>query len=109
MSTEVAGGGGAGDGAGETSGDEARDDVNGNGDLPDNMKGGPLSFPYAAAIYDGKLVEFGETNFYMFVGPDKSRAYPAHRHGLPNYNLMLVLSGHKHVVRRCRLPLSNPR
>jgi hypothetical protein len=26
------------------------------------------------------------------------RYSPAHRHGLPNYNLMLVLSGHKHVV-----------
>ena len=103
MSTEVAGGGGAGgggagDGAGEISGDEAGDDGDGDGDLPDNMKVGALNFPYAAAIYDSQLVEFGGANFYMFVGPDKSRAYPAHRHGLPNYNLMLVLSGHKHVV-----------
>lgn len=56
------------------------------------------TFPYAAVIYDNGEADFGGTNFYLFVGPEKSRAYPAHRHGLPNYNLILVLSGGKHVV-----------
>lgn len=56
------------------------------------------TFPYAAIIYESREADFGGTNFYLFVGPERSRAYPAHRHGLPNYNLMLVLSGRKHVV-----------
>lgn len=55
--------------------------------------------PYATAVYDKhRDTQEGGSDFYLFVGPEKSRAYPTHRHGLPNYNLMLVLSGSKHVV-----------
>jgi hypothetical protein len=38
--------------------------------------GGLLNYPYAAVIYEDDVVEFGGTNFYLFIGPEKSRAYP---------------------------------
>ena len=63
---------------------------------------GYFDHPYGNVLYDEDYWKTqdrsGDFDFYLFVGPDKSRAYPTHRHGLPNYNLMLVLSGRKHVV-----------
>ena len=37
-------------------------------------------------------------NFFVFVGPDRSRAYNPHRHGVPNFTLMLQVTGYKHTV-----------
>lgn len=34
----------------------------------------------------------------MFIGPDRSRAYNPHRHGVPNHTLMLQVRGFKHAV-----------
>lgn len=45
-----------------------------------------------------QMKEYYEPSFFMFVGPDKSRAYNPHRHGVPNYTLMLQVTGFKHAV-----------
>lgn len=35
---------------------------------------------------------------HLFVAPAHSRAYPAHKHGIPNHTFLLILAGEKHVV-----------
>ena len=56
-------------------------------------------FEYAGAINADKLSNLFTTYlFFMFLGPDRSRAYNPHRHGVPNHTLMLQVKGYKHAV-----------
>lgn len=61
-------------------------------------RGGPgARFTFAEALtYPENL--WTTSLFFMFVGPDGSRAYNPHRHGVPNHTLMLQVRGYKHAV-----------
>lgn len=60
-------------------------------------RGPGVRFTFAEALtYPGNL--WTTSLFFMFVGPDRSRAYNPHRHGVPNHTLMLQVKGYKHAV-----------
>lgn len=63
----------------------------------DHMREPGAKFTFAEALtYPENL--WTTSLFFMFVGPDRSRAYNPHRHGVPNHTLMLQVKGYKHAV-----------